>query len=502
MSEIINSTAKTAYAIAFSRIINLLVYGLTFIYIARTLGPEQYGLYNIALSVAGLLAGIGSFGLSTYGERVLSREEDKKKLDGAFTVLLLIVLILTIVSLFILPYLFHSSAHTNDNNYLIIIAIIATSLAIILNFLQTQFIGLRLSKDFLIISILYTSLQSILSIILLILGYGVNGVITAFFMALLISNIYAFYNLKKRVNIKFCIKSMRLYIKEMFQFSYPLTVSNILGSVTSNMGIVFLGIFYTSFIVGEYSIALQIGSIISLIISSIGASLLPLFSKSIENNKNARNAFNYSIFFAFLVGLPFSLYGAITSTYIVDSLFPNYQGANILVALISIGILFTIYPYFIRELLVAYSKTKDIMLASIISAILLIPTIPLFSYLFGAIGLIFLFYIINNIILSIFFKIRTNITIEKIRILKLIMTNLLLSLFILLLYFVNLEYTIKLIIGILEIVVVYPILLSLFHVLNEKDIDILTKATNKVPILENLFNMFLKYEEYIRNRLW
>ncbi len=64
-NEVGSATASVASLMVFGRFAAMFVSGITFIIVARLLGPSVYGIYVLAISYAGFFGGIADLGVST-----------------------------------------------------------------------------------------------------------------------------------------------------------------------------------------------------------------------------------------------------------------------------------------------------------------------------------------------------------------------------------------------------------------------------------------------------
>jgi len=108
----------------FERIIGMAVSFFVGVYVARYLGPANFGLYSYALSFVGLFAAITSLGLDSIVVRELVKDENKRdKLLGTSFVLKIIGSFLVIV---IISVAVRFTSNDNFTNLLIYIVAIGT----------------------------------------------------------------------------------------------------------------------------------------------------------------------------------------------------------------------------------------------------------------------------------------------------------------------------------------------------------------------------------------
>jgi len=93
------NSASVATFVVFSKAFSIIVGGLTFIIVARLLGPSGYGIYTIAMGMAGFIGAFGSISIGQYLNKYipeLSQKGEKERIKNMLGVALLITLIIIV----------------------------------------------------------------------------------------------------------------------------------------------------------------------------------------------------------------------------------------------------------------------------------------------------------------------------------------------------------------------------------------------------------------------
>src|SRR5208337_2249553 len=81
-------------------LLNIIFPLVTFPYVLRVLGPENFGKVGFSTNLVGYLAILASFGLPVYGIKEIARSrENSDKLSGVFSSLFILGSITSIISL-------------------------------------------------------------------------------------------------------------------------------------------------------------------------------------------------------------------------------------------------------------------------------------------------------------------------------------------------------------------------------------------------------------------
>jgi len=132
----LQSLALTALAlllfVVFSKAFSIIVGGLTFIIVARLLGPPGYGIYTIAMGMAGFIGAFGSISIGQYLNKYIpelslkgEKERIKNMLGVALLITLIIIFVVVLVSSFFIKQisLLLLSQHSNGFGSILLIDI-------------------------------------------------------------------------------------------------------------------------------------------------------------------------------------------------------------------------------------------------------------------------------------------------------------------------------------------------------------------------------------------
>ena len=507
--ELGTQAATTASAALFGKTLTILIAGITFIIVARLLGPSSYGIYSVAMAVVTLFTVTGEFGIGVMFTKFIaeySGKHDSRKiaelLVNGYFILLVVCLLLSLLSLaisgLIASYALHNSAYTPVLEF--------ASFIIILNviFYDSYFalVGFGLGKSIGLASAIQVTVQAVISITLAFLGYGALAPIIGLILSYIAGSAFVLQEIFKQVDITGVSVSMK-EIKRILRFSVPLAVSNMITAVMNNITIIVLGIFVTTSIVGEFGIVQKTGSLVSVISDSIGIAILPLFAAGMTkhryNPRRSNTFYSYAVYVAFLFITPIMLYAILLSKPFTITIFNGvYANSSLYLAIMSVGVLVGIAGAYATSLLTSANKVKLVLkCSSVIALVQLVFLIALVPTLKG-IGAAVQLFIVTPTVTTLVFVYAAKKTLsaepELGKILRVVVASLISAAFILpLIHLIGADYILLLVAAAIEQVLLYPPILAITGAANRKDLGILKQVSGSVPVVSMIMGALVDY---------
>ncbi len=321
---------------------------VTFPYVSKTLGVENYGLYSYSYAIVTYFITFARLGLITYGTREIAENSNSKdKVSNTFSEIYQVQFFLDLFVLFI---------------YIIYCSIIKENL--IYNLLYSLFLIVEMSdicwfyqgiQNFKKTSLrnLFINLILLPCIFLFIKDKNdLNTYIIIAFISQIGGNILTWINLKQKINInvfkeKINYKKIKKHLKGMLVLFIPILASSIYNLIDETM----LGLLSVYSEVGLYVCAKKIIWIPLSLITPLSMILLPYTSEKISNEKKLNNNIKEK-------GLLFSIW--ITSAcacgllYIAPNIFNllfsnEYQGAILITQIMTIYLFFNVISIYLRD---------------------------------------------------------------------------------------------------------------------------------------------------------
>jgi len=256
----------------FERIIGMAVTLFVGIYVARYLGPANFGLLSYAGSFAGLFSAISALGLDNIVVRELVKDEKKRdELLGTTFILKIIGSILVLIIIVIAVRFTNNDSFTNLLIFIIAIGTIFQSF----NVIQFYFQAKVLSKYTVYAQIFATILCSVIKLLLIHLNMGLIyfAMVTLIQSIILALGFVAMY-IKQKLNLfnwrpKFDLA--RFLLKD----SWPLILSGIAISIYMKIDQVMIKNMLDAKAVGNYAVAVRLSEVWYFIPMIITNSLFP-----------------------------------------------------------------------------------------------------------------------------------------------------------------------------------------------------------------------------------
>jgi O-antigen/teichoic acid export membrane protein len=350
-----NLTGKSGLlSIGFADIVGSAISGLFWLYIASQLNPDMYGELIYFISIAGLAQMVSLLGSS-----------------NALTV--------------------YTAKNVKIQSTLFLISILSAviSLAIITIFLNRLDAGL-LAVGFIVFSLLnsvllgkklfvkYAKLVLSQKILTLILGLGLYFVFDAYGiiygLALsYIPHLIIFVKEFSRTKIDFALLKPR---KGFIINNYVMSLTAGLGGTVDKLIIApVLGLI----LLGNYSLALQMFTIMMMFSAIVYKYLLPLDASG-ESNKKIRQI-------ALVISIIITILGVTILPNVIDWLFPKYIDAKDAIQIMSLGVVPGTIAILYSSKLLGMEKSKFVMITKLVSLGVLIGGFLYFGPIYGTIGL-------------------------------------------------------------------------------------------------------------------
>ncbi len=399
---------NNSFIIIFSQIISLALNIISISLAARYLGVEQFGKFNYLLALVGIGAKIIDFGFNPIIFRELSKENNMGKFLGTVFIfrsaLILVVVILfsllsfllnlTLVEIFLIAMLSFNILFSNKFT----------------NIRELFVIPFKVELNMYIPMVLII-LDNVLLLILILLMPYFNGGISYFVIIYLVSNIpgmvILFYFFVKKYN--FQIKFNFVELKYLFNESLPLMGFIVLAFLYTQIDILLLENITGSSSVGIYSSALRLIIPLKLIPNVLVITLFSLIVKNVKNKNYNEQIVKFTTKLFFLFSIVFSAFMFVGSEEVILLIFGNeYLEAALPLKILSFGIFFDFFSFFILDLFTAYNKQKYnfqfillVTLIVLIANIILIPSLDfvgssLARIISGIFGFMFLLFILSK----------------------------------------------------------------------------------------------------------
>ena len=274
----------------------------TSVVLTRILGAEVFGIFVLGRTVAavtGLMAKVGmGYGVVRQIAFYAAKNE-KDNVQQAIRLALLVPAVISIITTILLfragdyisIYLFKKTTLAQPLKLLVFSIPIITLLHILLDVLR----GFKKINLRVVVENYFLPLANLLAIsIFFLLGYRLEGAISAFILSNVVSLIFLIFLNRKRIKITgpgpFFKKKAAL---EFFKFSFPLTFVNVFTVLRSRLDVLFLGFLSTASNVGIFFIALRLANLMSIPWQALNMIFAPMVSGYFAREEIKKIEYNY-----------------------------------------------------------------------------------------------------------------------------------------------------------------------------------------------------------------
>ncbi len=378
--------------------------------LARLLHPAEFGLYAIVIAFYTLLGIGGQFGVGTALRKMLPEAGGKaaraRLIINSYAIVMAIAVIIAVLGLIFSGAIATSIYHQPTIASALQLASVIVIFWAFFNITIAVLVGLERVREATIIDLLYSVLQPIIAVGLVLLGYGVFGAMAGIAISIIIGSALGLAYLWKEIGDNI-IRPTKDAIKKLLDFSVPVATSNIALLGPANFAILLLGVYATSTVVGNYNAGYELGNFVGIIFTSVAFVLLPVFSSTLSKKETAKDIgglYNNTIYYTLLFLLPILAYAVSVAQPLMYLLFSNaYTMTPFYFAFIAIGTTLGIIGIYAGTLIISYGDTKRFMIYQLfIVAIELVMLFALTPFLKG-IGVLLALFLIGPILLDLIY---------------------------------------------------------------------------------------------------
>ncbi len=409
--------ARTLSSLLLGKFLVVLITGATLVVVARLLGPSGYGIYTLAFGFSALVGAVGHFGIGTYFNKHLSEYSYSgnahgisEALSAGYLILILVAAAFTLLGILLSGYV---AAHVLQKSGISSATLVLASLSIFFSMLfgasYSGLIGLGSGKWASISNISEYMLQMVVSVALVVMGFGPNGAIIGLLSGYAFGFAVAIFALYKKASRygKIIFMPRRTEILKALRFSLPVAGNNLLNTGTTNFATVLLGIYATALLLGNYGTAYRGLNLMLVVYGTIGAVLLPMFSAALAGRHSVaeiERLFERSITYSIAIALPVIVYVIVLSKPIVYIfLTKSYGTAPLYLSVIALGAAASLIPSYLSSILIGTGNVYRVFKNNILAALAQLASLYLLVPRFSAIGAIVSILFIGSAVQGVLF---------------------------------------------------------------------------------------------------
>lgn len=326
---------KNFSALSILNFANYIISFITFPYIVRTIGVENFGLLSFASAFINYFGLFIDFGFSFSAPQIISiNRKNKNDLNKNYSAVLLIRIILIAVSLLLISIILLSVNYFRADITVYYLTFIAVAFDLLFPYWFFQ--GIEQMTYISKITIIFKVFAAAAIFLLVkfeddyLILLGINA-ITNLFIALC-----AIYVIKVKFGINFILPSIK-DLKYYLFYSKDYFFSNIGISLYTNSNTFILGLFSSNTVVGYWAAADKIRYALITVYGTFSQTIFPYFAKTFKEDfksaiKQLKNIIKYGGIFTFVVSLLLFLLAPNICSVILGN---NYSNSVLLLRIIS-----------------------------------------------------------------------------------------------------------------------------------------------------------------------
>ncbi len=402
-TEMAKVSAKGSVHLMWGLVASTVISAVGTIFIANLLGPDNYGLYGIALTAPTLIQVFRDWGINTATTKYAAQynmENNTLKIRSIFVSSLLFELVLGIL-LTIISFALSGFLAVNFSRPTIAPLIQIASLGILagalINVGTSAFTGLEQMHLNSIMLIVQSVVKTAVIIGLVLLGLGTTGAVIGYAAATLLAGatglLLTYTMFKSLPKPPKANPEITATLKMMLKYGIPVSIGIILAG--------FLAPYYTYVMaffvkdnaaIGNYNVALNFVVLITFFATPVTTMMFPAFSKldAVKDRETLKGVFRFSVKYASLIVVPVTFMVIALAQPAIGTVFPNkYTEAPLFFALLSVSYLYTSIGYLsLGSLINGQGYTTFNLYLTIITAGIGFPMGFILISQFGILGLI------------------------------------------------------------------------------------------------------------------
>lgn len=358
---------------------------LFYIYIARKLGTENFGLYSFAFSFCGLFLIFSDLGLGTLMVRDVSRE--KENLNKYFGNILSLKILFSVLILILVNITIRILHYPSNTVRIVQLMTFFTITIIFLDYLGIIFTSIEKIGYESLLKTLNKGLLFGIAFFVLLRGYGLEHLILFMSIGSSVVIILGFLIYRAKVSNFSLFFDFKTW-QQLLAAAVPLALGLVFVTIYQKIDVILLSFFNKSNAeIGWYS-AGKIVDTLNAIPALIMGGMLPIFSDVYKNERSIfTGAIEKTYKFLILIALPLAFGAFIFSKEIVHFLYgKEFVQTGQVLRIFAWGIYFIFVNVFFSSVLIASEKQKFIAIGTGLSALINILLNIIFIPKYGFLG--------------------------------------------------------------------------------------------------------------------
>jgi O-antigen/teichoic acid export membrane protein len=372
MSDTFNTLkniGKNILSLSISELVCRILGAITLLLLPRYLGPQNYGVYVLALSYLSIFSVVSNYGLDALFIKDVAR--DKNLTNLYFSTNVIIKALLSLLSMVVLLILIRYLNYPADT--IKIIAIM--SIALFFSSLSGTFTATFRAYEQMEYNAILSISRSLITLAGVIAVIKLNGTLTWIAILSVLSTVSLTLigqHLINRKLIRIKWKTSLNSIKYAFRKSTPFFLASAIAVISNRIDIIMISKLSTDYEVGIFNAGYELINVLYIIPSLLSTVLFPVFSRQYaESSSSLIRSSTLSIKCIIIIALPMSAGLYIIAPQIVQLFYGNaFNGSVKVLQIFSLGISILFVGYIIAYILMATELLKYVIWSNTVSVIM------------------------------------------------------------------------------------------------------------------------------------
>jgi O-antigen/teichoic acid export membrane protein len=515
LAQVTEDSARGGFFLFSGAALASIILAVSAILMGRFLGPELYGQYNLVLVIPSLLVLLTDLGMNAGVTKFVAslRAEGKEEripiiIRQSLFFRMGIGVIISVLSLVFASY-FALIINRPDFTFYIQLASFSVIFQVVFTTANSAFVGLDRSEYSALNSTARAVLTTILQVALVFFSFSVTGALIGFVGGFVIGAvvggaILVFKFLRPQKTARSSVNENRNVLVLLARYGMPVYVSVVLVGFFPLYQQLVLAFLSSDAAIGNFRAAFNFVTLLTVLSTSITTALLPAFSKLESATPEMLSVFfNKANKYTSLIVIPITVFAIIFSAPIVALLYGStYTSASLFLSLsCSVFLLSILGSLTLMSVFNGLGKTRLTMNMTLINFVLLLILTPLLGLAYDVVGVIAA-SLVATTVASVYAAV---VAVRKLRLrfsfnsaLRIYLISVLAALPPLgLLLFTKLSFVLVLAIGGLLYLGIFVTLMPLFKIVNDVELESLTRVTGGLPLLKSIAKILFTYQRKI-----
>lgn len=322
---------QTSIVFFISRLFTTVIGFAATLYVAREIGAEPLGVYNVGIGLVAWISIVGKIGISGAIAKRVSEGDEQNKYAVAGAVLIGSMFILATVGILLFRTYVNQYVEYSAAGFIILILFASLAYGVV----KALLTGYHLVHIKGILNPVKKTSEAIVQIIAVIGGLGAAGLFWGNLAGLLLVLGLGSYVIRDKLSV--FERPEKRHFRSLFDFAKFSWLGNLQSRMFNYTDILVLGVFVSSSLVGVYSIAWNVSTFLILFSGALSSTLFPEMSKlsAQQDRQAATDIIEQSLAYGGLFLIPGVFGGGILGERILQIYGPEFtQGATVLFVLI------------------------------------------------------------------------------------------------------------------------------------------------------------------------